>query len=168
MFHTTVTNSTVNGSNQSTFRKIQLNPGQIFQGRVVKLFPNHIAALNLSGMSVTEKLEVGLAANQTCWFEVQPSNNIPKLKVLADFSNQQTKSSQPENTLILSQLGLSVTKANEILLNHFAKEQYPFTKSVIQNGANFMHETKLMNQEGLHTITTMAKRNLPLSVKTSK
>jgi hypothetical protein len=63
-----------------------LTTGQLFQGRITKLFPNHVASLSLNGMKLTARLEAALTVGQRYWFEVKDGKGIPRLKVLDDNS----------------------------------------------------------------------------------
>lgn len=149
-------------------QRLQLSAGQVFQGRIMKFFPNNIAALQLGTMNLSARLEYPLSAGQTYWFEVIGGNGVPRLKVLdandvrAPSSNSQQVSQQNVQH-VLQQLGLAQNKANEMLVSSFAKEQLPFSKELIDRGADILKQTGQVSREGIQTLHYLMQKNLPLS-----
>ncbi|MFV8827132.1 hypothetical protein [Alkalihalobacterium sp. APHAB7] len=151
---------------KTTIRKPQtlhLSQGQLFQGRVLKFFPNHLASLQLGNMTVTAKLEVPLTAGQKYWLEVVRAEGVPQLKILDD--NAVRRDGQQTQAQVLQQLGLPANKVNDLLIRHLATEQIPFTKEVFEKGAQLLQRTGLTNKEGLHILSTLLHRNLPLTLE---
>ncbi|WP_078430701.1 hypothetical protein [Alkalihalobacterium alkalinitrilicum] len=142
-------------------QKLHLSQGQLFQGRIIKFFPNNIAALQLGNKTVSAKLEAPLSAGQTYWLEVVRAGGIPQLKILDD--NSVRRGEQQTQAQVLQQLGIPANKVNDILIRHLATEQIPFTKEVFEKGAQLLLQTETITKEGLQTLTTLLQKNLPLT-----
>ncbi|MEB1810069.1 MAG: hypothetical protein LPK26_22685 [Bacillaceae bacterium] len=142
---------------------LHLSQGQLFQGRILKFFPNHLASLQLGNRTVTAKLEVPLTAGQKYWLEVVRAGGVPQLKILDD--NAVRRDGQQTQAQVLQQLNLPVNKVNDLLIRHLAIEQIPFTKEVFEKAAHLLQQTGLTNKEGLHILSTLLHKNLPLTLE---
>lgn len=151
-------------------RKVKLEGGQIFQGRIVKIFPNNTVALQVAGMTLTARLEAALSAGQSYWFEVQHGTGIPRLKVLDDnLMRQQVQTQQPNDSAmlkVLQQLGIQQSKAHEQVMRFFSEQQLPFSRDVINQGAIILEQAGQLNRQGFETLQLLMQRNIPLSLGT--
>ncbi|MED0674634.1 hypothetical protein ABEV55_07225 [Aneurinibacillus thermoaerophilus] len=88
---------------------VELVPGQVFQGKVLKLFPNNMAMVQLGGMTVTARLETPLELGQRTWLQVQPGGGPISLKVISqpEKQNQATEASMEG---LAKGLGVPLTK----------------------------------------------------------
>ncbi|MCL7746449.1 hypothetical protein [Halalkalibacter alkaliphilus] len=136
-----------------------LKTGQLFQGRITKVFPNHLATLTIGKMQLTARLEAPLTVGQRYWFEVKDGTGLPQLRVLAD---TQTSS----NDQVLQRLGLPQKKEMESLLQYMTKKQILFTREMISEGVTILSQVNQLNKQGIETITTMLERGIPLSRET--
>ena len=169
MLLSNVGSANVSQVQQQNERKVRLTGGQIFQGRIVKMFPNHTVALQVSGMTLTARLEAALTAGQSYWFKVQHGSGIPRLKVLDDnIVRQQSQTQHNDSTMlrVLQQLGLGQSKAHEQVIRFFAEQQLPFSKETIQQGALVLQQAGSLNRQGFETLQLLLQRNLPLSLGT--
>lgn len=154
-------------------RKLVLTKGQIFQGQVLKLFPNNLAALQIGNMNVSARLEAPLTAGATYWFEVTQTSGIPRLRVLDD---NMVRNSQPTQTVngerqltpdqLLQQMGLSSNKTNVTLLTRFIADKIPFSKDMIEQGGALLQQVGQMNEKGIQTLYTLIQKGLPLTKET--
>lgn len=173
MLGNNIQNSHVRSSTESLQpRKLYLNKGQIFQGYIMKFFPNNLATLQIGNMNVSARLEAPLSAGQSYWFEVIQGNGIPRLRVLDDnvIRDQQPTRSEGRSTItvqqLLSQMGLALNKTNELLMRHLMAEQLPFSKDMIQQGGQLLNQVNHVNREGVQILHTLIERNLPLTADT--
>lgn len=169
MLFSNVGSANVSQAQQQNERKVRLEGGQIFQGRIVKMFPNNTVALQVSGMTLTARLEAALTAGQSYWFEAQHGSGIPRLKVLDDnIARQQSQTQQNDSAMlrVLQQLGLGQSKAHEQVIRFFAEQQLPFSKETIQQGTLVLQQAGSLNRQGFETLQLLLQRNLPLSLGT--
>ena len=52
-------------------KALTFKPGQILNGKILKLFPNSVATLQVGSQKVVAQLEASLEANEKYWFQVQ-------------------------------------------------------------------------------------------------
>ncbi|WP_017727291.1 hypothetical protein [Halalkalibacterium ligniniphilum] len=150
-------------------RSLSLSAGQIVQGRIVKLFPNQLAALQMGRITVTARLEAALTAGKDYWFQVQSGSGIPRIKVLDDNMIRQKEGGQGAASSlqqILQQLGLPQTKANEALLRYFSEARLPFTREILVQGGDVLKQMGMLNREGFQFLQGMVQRNIPITNET--
>lgn len=166
MFQTNIQThfSKVEKQNHNQNRPISLTPGQIVQGKVVKLFPNNIASLQINGIQLTGVLEAPLTAGERYWFEVKESKGIPLLQVL-DAKTIKTAGQAPQAASVerlLQQLGLANVKMAEEFTSFLTKQNINFSKQTIASGSQLL--AQLPNtEEALPIIAEMIKKSLPLT-----
>jgi hypothetical protein len=70
-----------------------LKPGQIIVGKIIKLFPNQTAEIQIGSQKLIARLEIPLLANQQYWFQVQMEEGKVRLKMIKrnNDSQNQTK-----------------------------------------------------------------------------
>ncbi|WP_227935793.1 hypothetical protein [Alkalihalobacillus deserti] len=145
-------------------RTLSLSAGQLFQGRITKIFPNNVAALSATGMQLTARLEAALTVGQRYWFEVKDATGLPRLKVLDD--NNMRREGASANTAtekLLQQLGLSPSKAMESFVSQLTALKTPFSKEALLNGFQVLTELNQLNEEGYQSIAKMSQKQLPIT-----
>lgn len=140
--------------------KRHFQPGQIFHGKIMKLFPNQIAEVQVGNQKLIANLEVPLAAGERYWFQVLSAEGKPHLKVLPMNDNGNNQSASFVD--ILKQMSLSGTKENLDLLNFFIKEQLPLSKETFHSAISLLRDTNF-NKENMSVVKEMLLRNLPLT-----
>ncbi|MDA3130631.1 hypothetical protein ACFPTR_04050 [Aliibacillus thermotolerans] len=144
---------------------LQLKPGQIFEGKVLKLYPNQTASLRLGTMHVIARLQAAISVGEKYFFQVTKNEGVPHLKVLETPRNTVPIPAQTTND-VLKAMDLPFNKANEMMLQLFQKEQIPFSKEMIQQGGALLKRFQLMNEEGVRVFTHMYHRNIPFTERT--
>ncbi|WP_428908677.1 hypothetical protein [Niallia sp. Krafla_26] len=141
-------------------------PGQILNGKIIKLFPNNIASLNIGSQKVVAQLEASLDVQQRYWFQVQPGNGHIKLKVIAR-GVMDAPSSQAEISILSLMESLSIPNKGTRLevLKYFLKEQLPINKEVIEKSAELLKTVKAQ-QNGFDAIKLLLQKQLPLTLET--
>lgn len=140
-------------------KTLSFRPGQIISGKVLKLFPNQMAEVQVGSQKIIAQLEVGLTVNDRHFFQVQSIDGQVQLKVLESPS---LNGKQPPLENLLKQLNLPVTKENISLLQFFIKEQLPITKDTIHMAAEWLKSSDSF-QDGLEGIRLLLTKQLPFT-----
>ncbi|MDZ5474358.1 hypothetical protein SM124_21935 [Bacillus sp. 31A1R] len=151
-----------NTSTETAPRMFQ--PGQVFNGKILKLFPGQIAEVQIGNQKVIAQLEASLAASERYWFQVQPGEGKVHLKILQSPEGQQSRDVVAMDTL-LKQLNLPPSKENGEILRFFIKEQLPITKEALQMASDLLKGAN-SSKEGLEVIRQLILRELPLTKDT--
>jgi len=152
--------SLFNHNSSQQVKTASLRPGQIINGKILKLFPDQIAEIQIGNQKMIAQLEAPLSANERYWFQVQPGEGKVRLKVLAS-GNEEGK--QPESiTKILVEFSLPANKENLELVRFFVKEQLPVSKEILQQASEWLKNVN-PRSSGLEAIKTIISRGLPLS-----
>ncbi|KAA9025893.1 hypothetical protein [Niallia endozanthoxylica] len=152
-------NGTISDSQTTAF-----HPGQILNGKIIKLFPNGIASLQVGAAKVVAQLEASLEANQRYWFQVQPGEGKVRLKVLASAADYGGTSGDSISSLI-KELQIPVNAENKNITRFFLKEQLPISKETVEQTAAWLKESESV-QAGLEAVKQMIKRQLPMTTTT--
>ncbi|WP_445488285.1 hypothetical protein [Niallia sp. 03133] len=111
-------------------RPLSLRPGVIVYGKVISLYPNQIAELQVGQQKLNAKLSIPLTVNADYWFQVKKGQELPELKVL---SSVKDSSKEKNNTIesLLKELSLQNTKHTKTLIASFLKDQLPISKEIL-------------------------------------
>lgn len=140
-------------------KSLTFRQGQIFTGKVLKLYPNQIAEVQVGSQKVIAQLETPLSVNDRHWFQVQAGEGKIHLKVLETPSGN---GKLPIVEDLLKQLNLSISKDNLSLLQFFLKERLPIMEDIIQASSKWL-ETSDSLQEGLQALKIMLSKQLPFT-----
>ncbi|MGS2776831.1 hypothetical protein ACVBAX_05580 [Robertmurraya sp. GLU-23] len=151
----------VNRPNSIEGNKQNFRAGQVFQGKVLKLFPNQTAEVQVGSQKVIAQLEIPLTAGERYWFQVQQGEGQVHLKVLTE--GKGTGNTNLEG--LLKQFSIPETKTSSAILRFFLSEQLPITKESISM-ANSLFQGKTMTKEDLEAIKQLISRELPLTKAT--
>ncbi|PLR87486.1 hypothetical protein [Bacillus sp. V33-4] len=143
----------------SAHKSTSFKPGQIVQGKLIKLFPNQTAEVLIGTQKVIAQLEAPLSANDRYWFQVQPGEGKVHLKVLLPGLDSGGRSPATLEG-ILNSLSLPATKENIEIVRFFLKEQLPITKEVLNSAALWIKDSKSFD-DGLETLKQMVVKELP-------
>jgi hypothetical protein len=138
-------------------------PGQIINGKIIKLFPEQIAEVQIGSQKMIAQLEAPLSAHERYWFQVMPGEGKVHLKVMGASTED---GRQPESlTRILGEFSLAPTKENLELVRFFIKEQLPVNREILQQVSEWLKSAD-QRSVGLETIKMILTRGLPLSQAT--
>src|SRR5699024_34653 len=111
----------------STLKGVQSPPslqaGQIVQGHILKLYPNHKAEIQIGLHKLIAQHEASLTLDERYNFQVQTTDNVIYLKVLGD---KLTKQANQNGMALLKQLGLKGNKHHAAFLQSLIAEGIPF------------------------------------------
>ncbi|RSD28040.1 hypothetical protein [Mesobacillus subterraneus] len=138
----------------------ELRPGQILNGKIMKLFPNQIAEVQIGSQKVIAKLEAPLSALQRYWFQVQPGEGQLQLKVIG---NGTEEGKLPESLAkVLGEFSLPPTKENLELIRFFVKEHLPVTRDMLLQASDWLKSVD-SRTAGLEALKTLVTRGLPVT-----
>lgn len=136
----------------------KLRPGQIIQGKVLKLFPENKAEILLGKERLIASLEVGLQAGSKYHFQVQSASEFIELKVLGEKLQGQ---GEVDIAKLLNQLGLKQSKPNLNLLTTLTRLKIPFDKQQLAQAVSLLKEEK-NKAATIKILTEMIAQKLPI------
>lgn len=147
----------------STPKPVELTPGQVFKGTVIKQYPDNMALVQIGGTQVQAKLETKLEQGQKAWLQVQPSSDVVTLKVLDTQPAGGGKEASLEG--LIKSLGLPETKESRAIVTALMNANLPVSKETVQ--AFTAVAARLGTSDATVEAFMMAvKRNLPLTPDT--
>ncbi|OZU90336.1 hypothetical protein CIL03_04100 [Virgibacillus indicus] len=136
-----------------------LKPGQIIQGKILKLFPDNKAQIQLGTQKMIAQLEAPLTLGERYHFQVEAADQVLHLKVLGE----SLKGEERSNILnLMQQLGLKHSKANVAFMQLLIHERIPFEKNQLINAFQLLNNTKNTNENQL-ALKEMIARKLPVT-----
>ncbi|WP_100404497.1 hypothetical protein [Bacillus solitudinis] len=152
----------------SSVKSVSFSTGDVFLGRITKLFSHNLATLSVNGVALSARLEAALTTGQSYWFEVEEGSGVPRLRVIDDNRLRQREglSAQPSAQELIKQLNLPNSKAVEALLKQFSDQQLPFTKESILSGAQLLSQLNRYDKDTMQLLQSMIHRQLPLTKDT--
>lgn len=160
---TGVLQSLFNYNPSQQVKTASLRSGQIINGKIIKLFPEQIAEIQIGSQKMIAQLETPLSANERYWFQVQPGEGKVRLKVIATGSEEGKQ--QESLSRILGEFSLPSNKENLELVRFFLKEQLPVSREILQQASEWL-KSATPRSSGLEAIQMILTRGLPLSEAT--
>jgi hypothetical protein len=149
-------------------QKISLSEGQLFIGKVNKLFPNGLAQLEVANMQMTAKLEVPLSAGKSYLFQVESLDDMPHLKLVetrGSFGRYKDSNGIPK--IILRKLNLDSSSQNIQLVHQLLDEGLPISKSLLISISQWFNNNEITTDE-MSAIKIIVNHQLPLTEQTFK
>jgi hypothetical protein len=140
-----------------------LRPGQVFNGKILKLFPNQTAEVQIGNQRMIAQLDIPLQVDNRYWLQVQPGEGKIHLKVFRE--NLVSSGSQEGLETVLKAFGISSSKENIEIVQFFLKEQLPVSKELIQNSATWIKDSG-QSLIGLNTMKWMINQGYPITKDT--
>ncbi|MGG4496801.1 hypothetical protein [Brevibacillus reuszeri] len=144
-------------------KPVELTPGQVFEGTVIKQYPDNMALVQIGGMQVQAKMEANLEPGQKAWLQVQPSSDVVTLKVLETPSEGSGKEATMEG--LMRSLGLPETKESRVIVSALLNANLPVNKETVQAFAAVAQRLGV-DDATIEAFMLAAKRNLPLTPDT--
>ncbi|MGP4080249.1 hypothetical protein ACTWQL_10055 [Pseudalkalibacillus sp. R45] len=135
---------------------IELKPGQIFSGKVLALYPNDLAQVQLAGRKINAQLLTGLTRNENYWLQVKSSTSggIPVLEVL-----EQNKVNQLPAQIFGNRKN---QPAIQQMFKNLSNERLPITKELITVAEKWLTQMPSVDK-GIQAVKTMLIKNLPVT-----
>lgn len=149
--------------NQKTTQQIktaEFRPGQIINGKIIKLYPEQVAEVQIGSQKMIAQLEAPLSANERYWFQVQPGEGKVHLKVIG--SGAEDKGQPGSMAKMLGEFSMQPTKENIELVRFFIKEQLPVNRELLKLASEWlsMVDSRSAGQDALKMILT---RGIPVT-----
>ncbi|GAA5415090.1 hypothetical protein Pryu01_00114 [Paraliobacillus ryukyuensis] len=141
-----------------TSKTSALKPGQILLGKVLEIYPNQRASIQLGNQKVIAQLKTALSLDSNYWFQVQSNDQMLHLKVVTDQPG--TKSMEQQVVALLKQLKLPLSKAN-----------IQFVRNLMEANVTFRPETLIQalqlkpgqGKTSAPLLMEMMERQLPIT-----
>lgn len=149
--------------NQKTTQQLktaEFRPGQIINGKILKLYPDQVAEVQVGNQRMIAKLETPLSANERYWFQVQPGEGKVHLKVIG--SGSEDKVQPGSMAKILGEFAMQPTKDNLELVRFFIKEQLPVNRELLKQAAEWL-STADSRSAGQDAIKLILTRGFPVT-----
>lgn len=141
-------------------KSVDLKSGQIFHGKLGKLFAGQYAEIWIGSQKLMAKIEAPLISGKGYWFQVSNRTGEITLKVLDKEHKPVINNTQASPSPHL--LGLRDTKLHRKFTEFLIDEQLSLTKDEIHKGARFL--TAVDDSElAMQALKTMSKRQLPFT-----
>lgn len=138
---------------------VVLRPGQIVQGKIVKLFPDNKAQIQLGSQRRIAQLEASLTVGGKYHFQVQASDSLIHLKVIGSQLKQQTDTNIMN---LFQQLGLKRSKSNAELLKSLISEKIPFRKEQLAQAFHLLERAGDNKTQARQVLKEMIAAKLPI------
>lgn len=133
-----------------------LKQGQIVQGKIVKLFPNNKAQIQIGSQKMIAQLEASLSIGENYHFQVKANGDVVHLKVIGE----QLKGNVAGNMqMLLEGLGIKATKATISLMQALMREKVPFDREqlmkalqLVGSASNKMQAQSVMKEMLVHKL----------------
>ncbi len=136
-----------------------LKPGQMLTGKVLELYPNQRAAIQLGGSQVVAQLETALSSKQNYLFQVTSVGDVIRLKKISDSPLQNNR---PVSDQIMQQLGLINNRQLKTFIQQLVSQNIPFTYKDGQALAKLLEQFG-GNSTNRELLAAMTKQNFPLT-----
>lgn len=135
-----------------------LKPGQLITGKVLELYPNQKASIQLGGSKIVAQLETSLASKQDYLFQVTSVGAIIQLKKISEAPIQNRVVSDQ----LMQQIGLSNNRDLKTWMQHLLNQNIPFTTKDGQAIANIIAQ---FGGSGINQalVQMMLQKGLPLT-----
>ncbi|HLQ97315.1 MAG TPA: hypothetical protein VK135_01360, partial [Candidatus Dormibacteraeota bacterium] len=136
-----------------------LKVGQIIQGKILKLYPNQKAQIQLGSQIMIAQLEAALAVGERYHFQVEAADDLIHLKVIGEHLKNRP---QTNITELLQALGLKTSKGNIETVQNLMHEKIPFSKAQLVQGFTLL-EGAQNKPEALQVLKEMMIHRLPMN-----
>ncbi len=157
IFHQTL--GEISQSNSFTLKE-----NQVVQGKVIKLFPDHKALIQIGQSKLIGQMETSLTASESYWFKVGSSmKNGIQLKMLKKIDENGIRH-QGMSRDLLQLFNEKPTKVNLLFAKQLLLDNIPITKQLFQMGVEILHQTNSKEiQETISAMSFALKQQYPLS-----
>lgn len=119
--------------------KKNIKAGQIIQGKILKLFPDNKAQIQLGSNRFIAQLEVPLLLGEHYIFQVESTGDLLKLKVITGESINQSHLSTAD---LIRAIGLRASKNNVAFTQALVNDQVPFNKNELAHAFQLLNGAK--------------------------
>lgn len=148
----------------STLKQLpSLKPGQMISAKVLELFPNQKATIQVNGKEIVAQLETALTAKKSYLFQVISAGDVTRIKKITETPQKNDGSIDR----LLQQLGIPSTKNSRSLFAQIVAQQIPFSNKAGKELAQLI-ELIGGNNQNQQILLTMLAKDLPLTEEVFK
>ncbi|WP_026692511.1 hypothetical protein [Peribacillus kribbensis] len=136
-----------------------LKPGQLVYGKITKLFPNQMAAVQIGSTRLTAVVQASLQAGGQYWFRVESGQGQIALKIV-DPSFIKDGSQAPQQ--LLSLLSIPQERESMELADFSLKNGIPASKESFETILSWLKEAP-ETASRMETVKTLYNQNLPVT-----
>ncbi|WP_027414578.1 flagellar hook-length control protein FliK [Aneurinibacillus terranovensis] len=144
--------------------QIELRPGQIFRGTVLKLFPDNLATVQLGSLTVTAKLETPLELGQKTWLQVQPGTGPVTLKIIPQ-PGTANQASDPSIEGLARAMGSKINDESLFFIQKLVEEKIPLQQNDIRQFQGLAEQIG-SDKDTLDAAIMAVRKGLPLTRET--
>lgn len=141
-------------------RVFVLQDGQIVQGKIMKLFPNNKAEIQIGTNKIIAEITTSLKLGERYFFQVeQQLNDLIHLKVL---SNEHIRGINSDASNLMKILGLPPSRVMNHFIQQLISEKIPFEADQLQNAIH-LFEKKGYTADTMNVLKYMLLQRLPIT-----
>ncbi|QST01569.1 hypothetical protein IMZ31_08445 [Pontibacillus sp. ALD_SL1] len=135
-----------------------LQQGSLVGGKVLKLYPQARALIQIGGSQMNAQLEASLSVNERYVFQVQQTKPMLRLRVIEE-ENGKTLQSSPQ---VLQQLGISSPSKSQMnFVSELIQKNIPFTRQDLKEALQIIEQSGSRSRAS-QVLLDMFSRNLPI------
>lgn len=140
--------------------ELSFRPGQITEGKILKLFPNNKAQIQLGGQKMTAQLNASLTIGEKYFFQVQSTDDVIHLKVLGEEKHRQLRMNAGA---LLEHLGFKQSKSNMALMEQLLQRKIPFDNQQLRQASRLLGGKQNFLSEKVLALTEMIASKWPVT-----
>ncbi|KGP93272.1 hypothetical protein N780_10855 [Pontibacillus chungwhensis BH030062] len=135
-----------------------LQQGSLVGGKILKLYPQARALIQIGGSQMNAQLEASLSVNERYVFQVQQTKPMLRLKVIEE-ENGKTLQSSPQ---VIQQLGISSPSKSQMnFVSELIQKNIPFTRQDLKEALHILEQSGSRSRAS-QVLLDMFSRNLPI------
>lgn len=166
MFVSHLLGAFINGLKPVSNQPVELVPGQIVRGTILKAFPGDLVQVQIAGQILTAKLNAPLEVGEQAWLQVLPKSHPITLKIVSDRVIEsrvdRTVSEQDSLAGLLRGLGMKVDRVNISNLKALIAAEIPLHPHNVAQSLKILRQASDV-QSTLQLIQLSIQRNLSLT-----
>lgn len=153
--------SFIRSINIGNAKAINLQPGQVVQGKVIELLGNGQAFVSVQGSKLLARLEVPLSKDQKSWFLVTSVSKEIRLKLMAE--NGTTDRANSSTQKLFEHLNLKNTETNRQLISEMLKYNLPLEKGLVESISKSLSQNMDV-KEVIPVVKVLAEKKIPINL----
>ncbi|MBO1003822.1 hypothetical protein [Pseudogracilibacillus auburnensis] len=136
-----------------------LRDGQIVQGKILKIFPNNRAEIQIGAHKLVAEITTPLSVGRGYFFQVQAADKLVQLKVIGEPLKQENS----QNIVhLLTQLGIKGTKLNSQFMHALMNDKVSFTEEQLQQAVQMLEKAP-SKTDAMQVLKEMIANHLPMT-----
>ncbi|MEJ8776940.1 hypothetical protein [Pseudogracilibacillus sp. ICA-222130] len=155
-----IKNEFIPSVNRVPKNELTLRDGQIVQGKILKIFPNNRAEIQIGNHKLVAEITTSLQMNKQYFFQVRADDTLIHLKVLRE---QTTNVPTQHIAQLLQQLQIKPTKQHIAFIQQLIADRVPFQITDMQQAIKLMENHSNIEASQFDIIKKMIEAGLPMT-----